>query len=287
MQPSENLKNKTILITGASDGIGKETARQLAGLGASLLLLGHSPEKLMSSVNEIIALTGNQKVSGLQADLSESSEVERVAVELHKQTRHIDVLMNNAGAAFLFRQENSCGIEKTFALNHLAYFQLTGLLLDLLKKSPEPRIVNVASSAHAKGKIHFDDLNLKNSYSMMKAYQQSKHANVLFTYMLAEKLYKVGFTVNALHPGFVRTNIGQQQLVWGKKIVEKIIFRKAIPVEQGALTPIYLCASPEVSGITGKYFVNKAARKTVNHSYDKKAQERLWELSENLTGVYY
>jgi NAD(P)-dependent dehydrogenase (short-subunit alcohol dehydrogenase family) len=281
------LKGKTVLITGASDGVGKETARKIAKMGAHLILVGRNLEKTNRAAAEIIEDSKNEKVDTLIADLSEQSEVRKLADEIKSKYSQLDILFNNAGAAFPTRKFTSDSIEKTFASNHLAYFLLTNLLLDLLKENSKSRIINTSSSGHFKGEIDFEDLYLENGYKMMKAYRQSKLANVMFTYELAQRLKGSGVNVNALHPGFVKTNIGISEFGLLGKLLQPIIFRKGISVEEGSKTSVYLLSSEEVEGVSGKYFTKSAEKKTCDISYDKGAQKRLWEISEKLTGCFY
>jgi NAD(P)-dependent dehydrogenase (short-subunit alcohol dehydrogenase family) len=195
------------------------------------------------------------------------------------------VLVNNAGGMYLTRRESADGIELTFALNHLAYFLLTELLLPLIKQSAPARIVNVASDAHKGGSINFDDLQGRRSYSGWKAYQQSKLANVLFTFELARRLAGTGVTANTLHPGFVRTNFFQDWEGWRAWIVRTAASLIALTPDQGARTSIYLASSPEVAGIAGRYFVKEKPVQPARQALDQAVAKRLWEVTEELTRV--
>lgn len=274
------MKNKTILITGGSDGIGKETAKRLAEMGANVVIVGRNPAKTEAAAQEIQQETG-ASVDVLIADLSDLNQVKRLAGEVRSQYPQLNILINNAGAIFLSRGETVDGYERTFALNHLSYFLLTDLLLDTLKKNTPARIINVASGAHYPGVIYFDDLMFTKRYRFRKVYSQSKLANVMFTYALARRLEGIGVTVNSLHPGFVRSNFasGNGRLA---KIIRPIAFRSAITVEQGAETTIYLASSDEVEGISGKYYTLLKEKRSSDLSYDEEAQEKLWAMSEDL-----
>lgn len=273
-----SMQGKTVLVTGATNGIGYVAARELARKGAQTVLVSRNAEKCAQSVEKIKKETGNPQVEFIAADLSTNAGVQEVAHEFKKQHTRLDVLLNNAGAMFMSRQVSSDGIEMTIALNHLNYFHLTILLLDVLKTSGPARIVSVSSDAHRGGKIDFDDIQLKKGYSGMKAYSQSKLANVLFTYELARKLEGTKVTANALHPGFVDTGFAKNNgaLVKFAMGLLKPMQRK---VDEGAQTSIYLASSPEVEGVSGKYFADSQAIASDPASYDKTTAEKLWQLS--------
>ena len=278
------MKGKTVLITGGTNGIGKVTAQELAKMGAEVVIIGRSAEKTKATVAAIKEQSGNNAVGSIVADLSSLAEVRRAAAEFKAQHQRLDVLVNNAGAVFASRQASVDGYELTFALNHLAYFLLTTLLLDTLKASAPARIVNVSSDAHRGAKLNFDDLQHTHSYGMggFGVYSDSKLANILFTYELARRLEGTGVTANVLHPGFVasgfgRNNKGLMNLIMG------VITRFALSEEQGAQTSIYLASSSEVEGVSGKYFDKSTAVQSSPESYDEAAQKRLWEISEEMT----
>ena len=282
-----NMQGKTILISGATNGIGKESALELAKMGAQIVIIGRNKARTDETLREIQSASGNKDVHALIADLSSMADVRRVAADFKKQYSRLDVLLNNAGAVFQSRQETVDGYEMTFALNHLSYFLLTHELLDMLKASTPSRIVNVASDAHTAGALDFNDLQLKtNSYGMggMKAYSNSKLENVMFTYELARRLAGTGVTANVLHPGFVNTGFGKNNRGL-MQIVMGLVTLFALKVEDGAKTSVYLASSPEVAGVTGKYFENSKEKKSSPASYDEAAQKRLWEISEQLTGI--
>lgn len=280
------MQGKTVLITGGTSGIGKVTARELAKLGAAVVIIGRDAAKAERTITEIKTQTGNDAIEAIVADLSSMAEVRRAAAEFKARHDRLHVLINNAGAMFTKRYETVDGYERTFALNHLAYFLLTNLLLDTLKASAPARIVNVSSDAHTGKKLNFDDLQREKSYDFggMRVYGESKLANLLFTYELARRLKGTGVTVNALHPGFVASDFGKSEN-WFINFIRPIIHRLAIPVEEGAQTSIYLASSPEVEGVSGSYFDKCVAIKSSRASYDEAAQKRLWSISEALTGI--
>jgi retinol dehydrogenase 12 len=280
------MQGKVCLITGATSGIGKITAREIARLGARVLIVGRSPEKTEATVRQIHAETGATSIESLVADLSLQAEVRRLAEQVQARCDRLDVLVNNAGAMFLKRLESGDGIEMTLALNHLSYFLLTNLLLPLLKAGAPSRVVNVASDAHKRASIDFDDLQAKQKYGGWRAYQQSKLANILFTNELARRLDGTGVTANSLHPGFVRTNFLQVfDGRWGGRLLRAIAERIAISPEQGARTPIYLASSPDVAGVTGRYFVKEKPVPSSARSLDPAAAQRLWRISEEMRGL--
>ena len=278
------MKGKTVLITGGTNGIGKVTAQELAKMGAEVVIIGRSAEKTKATVATIKEQSGNNAVGSIVADLSSLAEVRRAAAEFKAQHQRLDVLVNNAGAVFASRQETVDGYELTFALNHLAYFLLTNLLLDTLKASAPARIVNVSSDAHRGAKLNFDDLQHTRSYGMggFSVYSDSKLANILFTYELARRLEGTGVTANALHPGFVATGFGRNNKGL-MNLIMGVITRFALSEQQGAQTSIYLASSPEVEGVSGQYFEESKAVQSSPESYDEAAQKRLWQISEELT----
>lgn len=278
------MKDKVVLITGATNGIGRVAALELAKMGARVVIVGRSREKTEAVRQEILAAGGY--ADGLLADLSVMDEVRQLAENFRAHYDRLDVLLNNAGAIFARRQITADGLEKTFALNHLSYFLLTHHLLGMLKASAPARIVNVSSDAHRSVQMNFDDLQHENSYGMngFQAYGRSKLANVLFTYELARRLAGTGVTANALHPGFVATGFGRNMPGLMNRVMG-IMHRFALTPEQGAQTLIYLASSPEVEGITGKYFDKNRPVRSSPASYDETAQKRLWNISERLAGL--
>ena len=243
-----------------------------------------SKEKGLIVLNEIIEKTRNPDIELIIADLSSQKDIRRAANEIKAKYPVIDVLINNAGAINDQRTETIDGYETTFATNHLGYFLFTNLLLDNLKAAPRARIVNVASEAQRMGKINFDDLQTKNGYTPMKAYSQSKLANIIFTYELAKRITGTNITANCLHPGVVNTNFGKEL-----KGFTIILFKLGTPfmrnAERGAETSIWLATAPEVDGISGKYYSDKKEIKSQPASYDVEVQRKLWEISAQMTDV--
>ena len=279
---------QTCLITGASDGIGFITARELARAGMRVVMAGRNRAKTAAAARLVREQTGSADVEYLLADLSSQDEVRRLAGEFRERSDRLDVLVNNAGAFFLYRRESADGIEMTFALNHLGYFLLTGLLLDLLLASAPARIVNISSSSHRQaGTLRLDELrDPPGRHRGYRAYARSKLCNILFTYELAQRLEGSGVTANALHPGLVRTNIMVNNGILGR-IGNFFISARGVTAEKGAETPVHLAASPEMEGVTGKYFVNKRETESSPQSYYRPLAAGLWELSERLTGLEF
>jgi NAD(P)-dependent dehydrogenase (short-subunit alcohol dehydrogenase family) len=283
---SDLMDGKVCLLTGATNGIGRVAARELAKMGAAVVIVGRNPARTEATVYEIRSQTGSSAVDSIIADLSSMAEVRRAAEEFKSRYKRLDVLLNNAGALFARRQETVDGYEMTFALNHLSYFLLTKLLLDTLKASAPSRIVNVSSDAHRGMRLNFDDLQNQKSYRMFgnEAYGQSKLANVLFTYELARRLTGTSVTANVLHPGVVATGFGHNNGgVVGLAL--RVVHRFALTPEQGAETLIYLASSPEVEGVTGKFFYKCKPVESSPESYNEAAARRLWEISEQMAGT--
>lgn len=281
---------KTILITGANSGLGFEAAKQLAKQGHEIILLCRNKEKGEAAVAEIKSFSGNQKIHLYTANLASQKSVEAVASQIKNDFTKLDVLLNNAGGVFNNFQLSEDGIEMTMANNHFNYFWLTYYLFDLLKNANGARIVNVASDSHYSAKkIDVDSFYQKiGRYFVLSAYEQSKLANVLFTYSLAEKAKPFNITVNALHPGFVYTPIGEKNgnkffgIVWNT--MSKLF---GLTVEKGASSHIYLASSEEVKNVTGKYFHNCKDKRSSGISYDKNVQELLWKESERKSGFSF
>jgi len=281
----KTMSGKVCMITGATSGIGEVTAREIARLGATVVVVGRNPEKCQSTVSRIQQETGNPAVNYLVADLSAMAQIRSLVQQFKEQYNRLDVLVNNAGGFFMTRQTSPDGYEMTFALNHLNYFLLTNLLLDILKSSAPARIVNVASESHRHQRINIDDLQFKRFYNPVQAYGRSKLANVLFTYELARRLQDCtgGITppvlANAVDPGTVATNIWNNPIPWLKFLIDPVMRRVAISPEEGAQTSIYLATSPEVEGVTGEYFVRSNPRRSDPASYDEAIAKRLWDVS--------
>lgn len=278
------LNGKTVLVTGATGGIGRVTAEALAKMGAQMVLVGRNAQKTADTVAAVRQAAGNSKVDGLVADLSTQAGVRGLAEQFLARYDRLHVLVNNAGAFFMKREQSAEGLEMTFALNHLAYFLLTNLLLDTLKASAPARIVNVSSMAHQGARLNLEDLQNERSFSGWSAYGQSKLANLYFTYELSRRLEGSGVTANALHPGFVATNFGKSNGGIFRSLFG-LFQMAAINPEEGAQTTIYLASAPEVQGVTGQYFDKKKAIRSSDVSYDAVIAKRLWEISEQMTGI--
>jgi len=281
------MNQKICVITGATDGVGLETARTLGKDGWTLALVARNAQKGERIATELRAECGNEDITFKQADLSLQKDVRRVAGELADFYPRIDVLINNAGAIFWKRKQTAEGFEATLALNHLNYFLLTNLLLDRLKAAPSARIVNVASRAHVGASVDFDDMDGTAVYKRCMggwiAYQRSKLQNIMFTYALARRLEGTNVTANALHPGFVKTRFGKDNGGAFAVILNIGMRVSAISVQKGAETQTYLARSPEVEGVSGKYFSECRAVTSTKQSMDEAAQERLWAMSEDMT----
>ena len=279
------MNGKTVLITGATDGIGKEAARQLVQIGARVVIVGRNPDKTQRVLTEIKQKVPYGQVESLLADLSSQAQIRELANAFLTKHKRLDVLINNAGTSFLRRQISQDGIEMTLAVNHIAYFLLSNLLLDMLKDNAPSRIVSTSSSAHYRQILDLDDLNMEHGYQFMRAYSQSKLANVMFTYELARRLEGSGVTANVLHPGFVRTNVARSDNGLLLRLLQPLIFRFGVPVEKGAETIVYLASSPEVADASGKYFEDKREKRSAKISYDREKQKKLWAISEKMVGL--
>jgi len=277
------MEGKVALITGGTSGIGRAAATALAAMGAEVVVSGRSRERGEAAVGEIRETSGNERVSLMLADLSVQAEVRGLAEEFRERHDRLDVLVNNAGLVQSKRVETPDGLELTLAVNHLAPFLLTNLLLDLLEESAPSRIVTVSSEARRRASIDFDDLQSERRYRGFPVYGMTKKANILFTYELADRLEGTGVVANCLHPGAVSTNFGQNN-----RGPIALLFRLFKPFmrspEQGADTLVYLASSPEAGEMNGKYLTD---RKEVSppEPRDEAAQKRLWEVSEELTNL--
>lgn len=280
---TDRIDGLIALITGATRGIGYATARGLAARGAQLIVVGRDSARTRQVASELEQVT-TAGVMPVVADLSSQASVRQLATQVGTQFDHLDILINNAGGVFAHRQRSVDGIEITLALNHFAPFLLTTLLLERLKASPSARIITVASAAHAGARIPFDDMNhTRGPWRAFQVYGQTKLMNIMFTYELARRLASTQVTANALHPGFVASNFGKSNGgLW--EAVFTLARPFAITTERGAKTGIYLATSPQVAQVTGKYFANSTPVSSSRASYDEEAQQRLWRVSEELTG---
>ncbi|MFQ5802784.1 MAG: SDR family oxidoreductase [Candidatus Methylomirabilales bacterium] len=270
------------MVTGANAGIGKSTALGLAKTGATVVMVCRNRERGEAALTKIKQDSGNDAVSLLLANLSSQAAIQQLAQDFKARYPTLHVLINNAGIILKKRVLTEDKLETQFALNHLAYFLLTNLLLDELKASAPARIVNVSSTVHQGASIDFDDLQSEGSYRPGRVYAQTKLANVLFTYELARRLEGTQVTANCLHPGGIATNLLADYLPRPLRFTAKII--GASP-EKGAQTPVYLATSPQVEGVSGKYFVNQKAVQSSKASYDTTTASRLWRVSAELTGL--
>lgn len=271
------------MVTGANAGIGKETALELARLGATVVLVCRSREKGEAARQEIIASTGNPRIELLLADLSSQASIRSMVEEFDAKFDRLDVLVNNAGVYLSERQESVDGLEMTFATNHLGYFLTTLLLWDKLVAGAPARVVNVSSDAHRSAKLDFNDLQNKKNYQGFRVYSQSKLANILFTRELDRRRGGADVTVNALHPGFIASNFGRNNKGLVGFAMKHIVPWFARSVADGAKTSIYLATSPDAAGHSGEYYVDCQPVRSSNESYDQAAAARLWVESEALT----
>jgi NAD(P)-dependent dehydrogenase (short-subunit alcohol dehydrogenase family) len=278
-------KNSVAVVTGANSGMGKAISTELARTGAVVVMLCRSKERGEAALKEVKELSGSSNVELMTCDLGSIKSIENFCMEFKKKYNRLNVLVNNAGVILPGWHQTAEGYELQFGVNHLGHFLLTNRLLELLITSAPSRIVNVASGAHKIGKIHFDDVNLKKNYTLWRAYAQSKLANILFTYELAERLKGTEVTANCLHPGAVATSMGVNRDTGFGTFITGMLKPFFQTAEQGAETTIYLATSKEVEGITGKYFYRKRPITSSKVSYDKVVSKRLWELSEEMTGL--
>ena len=280
-----NVKNKNILITGATSGIGRSTAIALSSMGARVTFIARNKDKAEVLLKELNCNTEN-KAAYIIADLSSQDEVKSAAKEYLNMNISLDILINNAGLINLKRRETVDGFEETFAVNHLAYFSLTNILIDKIKESKSARIINISSGAHQfVSRMNFDDLQSGKNYKPFKVYSYSKLANILFTRKLSEVLKNDNITVNCLHPGVVATGFASQN----DSKIQKLLFKLSKPFmrssNKGAETSIYLSSSDEVSDVSGKYFYNSKISKISSGASSKEDAEKLWEISMELTGL--
>lgn len=283
------LEGKTCLVTGATNGVGLETAVGLAKLGGTVVMTARNEAKGKASLSDVISRSGSESVDLMMVDFASMASIRKFADEFKAKYERLEVLVNNAGAVNMSRSETEDGFETTFGVNHLGYFLLTSLLLDVVKASAPARIVNVSSRAHSRAEMDFDDLNAEKSFSGFTVYGRSKLANVLFTYELARRLEGTGVTANCLHPGVVRSGFGQNANNGRLGMIFKAFYTLAVPFSksnaEGAQTSIYLASSPEVEGVTGRYFADSREVPSSAASHDVESQKRLWEVSEQMTGA--
>jgi NAD(P)-dependent dehydrogenase (short-subunit alcohol dehydrogenase family) len=281
------LGGKVAVITGATNGIGVETALALARMGATVYVHGRSQDKIDATVAMVQEATGNHEVYGLRADLANLAAVRALAAEIRERVDRLDMLINNAGGVLMSEQLSADGYELQFAVNHLSHFLLTSLLLDLIRQTAaqhgEARIINLSSDAHKTGHIDWDTVG--KSGKGFGAYSQSKLANVLFTYELARRLEGTGVAVNAVHPGLVATGFGRSGNSGLMNTVMSLLAPFSKTPAKGAETTVHVASAPELKGVTGKYFANSKAVPSNKASYNVAHQQRLWELSELMTDI--
>jgi NAD(P)-dependent dehydrogenase (short-subunit alcohol dehydrogenase family) len=278
------LEGKIILVTGATSGMGKVTALRLAQRGATVVIAGRNPDKTQATVQAIQRQAPKSDVRSLVADLTSLTQVRALAQAYRDSYPRLDALINNAGGMFAKRQLSADGLEKTFALNYFAPFLLTNLLLDMLTASAPSRIITVASAQHAGKRVPFDDLTNEKGYKPLDVYGESKLMAIMFTYELARRLQGTGVTANALHPGVVATNFGKDEGAMWRTMFTMLAPLELSP-EKGARTAIYLASSPEVATVSGQYFIKLKPARSSEASRDIPAQERLWTVGEQLTGL--
>jgi NAD(P)-dependent dehydrogenase (short-subunit alcohol dehydrogenase family) len=279
------MAGKVALITGGTGGIGKATAIGLATMGARVGITGRDLARAERAASDIRTASANPAVDAFAADMSSQAEVRRLAVAVLDAYPRLDVLVNNVGGFWAHRHATADGLERTFALNHLASFLLTNLLLDRLKTSAPARVVTVSSGAQSMGRIDFDNLQGARNYSGQRAYNQSKLANIMFTNELAHRLEGTGVTANSVHPGVVRTNFGAEDQAWFFTVISRVARPLLKTPAQGAQTSIYLAASPEVDGVSGRFFVNRMPKTPNRVADDTKMTARLWDVSADLVGM--
>lgn len=276
-----------VLITGANSGMGKAMCITLAREQYHVVMLCRNETRGKEALEEVMEKSSSTDVDLMLCDLSSFASIHQFATDFTNRYPQLDVLINNAGVITPKRQTSADGLELQFAVNHLGHFLLTGLLYPLLKKASPSRIINVSSGAHKVGIINFRDLQLEKSYSLIKAYSQSKLANILFTKEFARRFAGTGITMNALHPGAVATNIGvDRETGFGRKFTQ-LLSPLFLTPENGAKTGIYLATSSEVDEISGEYFYHQKPAKTGTLATNRMLQRRLWQISEELTNFRY
>lgn len=281
------MENKTVLVTGGTSGIGYASALQLAKKGFDVFIVGRSENACQKVVAELKSINSHARFGFYVCDLTSGSQIKTMAEKIRQEHNHLDVLLNNAGGVFAQRELTEDGFEKTFALNHLAYFILTRELLPLLRNAKKARIVCVSSNSHLHGKIDWENLQCEKSYFIMSQYGNTKLMNVLFSRELSKRLSGTGITVNALHPGVVKTQIGNKSnhsffsFAW-----QAFAFLGGVSKDKGAETSVYLASSPEVEGISGKYFVRSKESKINPVASDDAVALRLWQETERLVGGF-
>ena len=279
------MRDKTVLITGANSGIGRAIATELARRGARIVMSSRSEKRGRKAQKEIVRRSGNDRVELLIADLSTRDGIRGLSDAFQAGNERLDVLINNAAILTNSRRTTPEGYEMQFFVNHVAYFMLTNLLIDTIRATPSARIVNIVSTAHSNGTIDFDDLQFEQNYKGWSAYANSKLANIVFTYELARRLEGTGVTANCVHPGVIHTNLLRNYSTVLNVLFHALRFFFKTP-KQGAVTAVHVASSPDVDGVTGKYFRDCAPMGTSEESNDRDVQRRLWDVSEEITGCH-
>ena len=281
------LEGKVVVVTGASTGIGRETALGLARQGARVVMSSKNPERAAKALEYVKAGSGNDTAELILSDFASMASVNALADTISQRHPKVDVLVNNAGIWSFSHETTEDGYESTFAVNHLATFLLTHRLLGNLKAAAPSRVVTVSSNVHRAGNIHFDDLHMRKKFSGYRAYANSKLANIHFAYELARRLEGTGVASNCVHPGPVRTSLFKQNKPWFIKLAASVF--QYLPIllspTKGAATSLHVASHPELEGVTGKYFVKKKPVDSSPRSYDDAVAKRLWEVSEEMTGI--
>lgn len=280
-----DMNGKVCIVTGSNSGIGKETALALAEMGATVVMAVRDAEKGENARTEILEQTGNTKTDLMICDLASLDSIRQFAKEFTQKYDRLDVLVNNAGCTIHKRQVTNDGFERTLAVNYLGPFLLTHELLPMLKSSAPSRVVNLTSGIHSSARVDFDDLQNERKYRAMNAYGAAKLMVVMYTYELARRLEGTGVSVNAVHPGFAATNLGSNTGALRHRIMFKMVRPLQISAKKGAETSVYVATSPELEGVTGKYFAKSEERPSSELSYDEEAQKRLWVVTEELLGL--
>lgn len=276
---------KVCLVTGANAGIGFETAKSLCAKGATTVLVCRSAEKAERAIAEIKKEVPGAKTDYVLADLSSQKQVRQLAEEVRSRYDKVDVLINNAGSWFSDFKRTEDGVERQWAINHLAPFLLTHELLPALQKAPDARVINVSSDSHFLGKIHFDDVNLRNNYHGLRAYAQSKLANVLFTFEFERRKGALPISIYAVQPGLVKTDIGLKHTTSFHGLMWKLRRLFGVSPEEGAETSVYLASAEEVRGISGKYWDKREPKPAAKRAQNANDAARLWELSKEMCGI--
>jgi retinol dehydrogenase 12 len=279
------MKPKTYVITGATSGLGLATSKALAKENGRLILLGRDRRKGEEALQSIRNETPDAILDFFEVDLSSQSAIRQAGTAISEKYPVVDVLVNNAGTWFAKHTLSPDGIETVFAVNHLAYVLMTHLLYPAIRRSDDGRILNVGSDSHFRGKIHFEDLNLTKNYNGLRSYEQSKLANLLFTYELDRRKNADNVTVNCVQPGLVKTDIGVKHTPWLFSLVWKLRRSGGVPPEQGAQTQVHLATSEEVKGISGKYWDNCRPKPSSKRSYNAADAAKLWDISLDLCGI--